>query len=245
MRASPGYEAAYAAEPRVSVRIATFNRADVLVERAIASLRRQTYERWEAIVVGDACTDGTAEQIAAVGDTRIRFENLPARGPYPSRPRARWLVAGTAPMNRGLELATGSWIAALDDDDEWEPDHLEVLLGEARATRGEVVYGRHRVRDASNGRLLGVEVGSWPPRRNGFAFQDAICHCGLRSFRYDPRAHALGEPGDWNLARRLIEAGVRFAHVDRVVTTAHYTPRHLRTRLWLKRSVWRHGYVPG
>ncbi len=95
-------------------------------------------------MIGDACTDGTASRVAAVGDPRIRFENLPVREPYPRRPRAHWMVAGTGPMNRGLELASGAWIAALDDD-EWELDHPEALLREARRTLGEVVYGRHRV----------------------------------------------------------------------------------------------------
>jgi glycosyltransferase involved in cell wall biosynthesis len=245
VRAEAAYEAAYQPRPLVTVRIATFNRADLLVERALASVRRQTYDRWEAVVVGDACTDGTARKVAALGDPRIRFENLPVHGPYPRSPRARWMVAGTGPMNRGLELARGQWIAALDDDDEWEPDHLAVLVDEALRTGAEVVYGRHRVRDAVKGRLLGVEVGSWPPRRGTFAFQDALCHSGLRAFRYDPEAFTLGEPADWNLARRLLEAGALFAYVDRVVMTAHYTPRHLGGRFWLKRTALRHGYASG
>ena len=245
VRAAEDYERAYGDEPLVSVRIATYDRAEVLVERAIASLLRQTYPRWEANVVGDACTDDTAARIAAIGDPRIRFENLPVRGPYPEAARARWMVAGTGPMNRGLELSRGAWIAALDDDDEWEPDHLEVLLGEARRTRAEVVYGRHYVRNASDGRRLAVVVGSWPPRRTQFSFQDAICHAGLRAFRFDPRAFAHGEPGDWNLTRRLVEAGVKFAFLDRVVTTIHYTPRNVQTRFWLMRTARRHGYATG
>ena len=245
MRAAEGYESAYRAEPLVSVRIATFNRADLLVDRAIASLRRQTYQRWEAHVVGDACTDATATRIAALADPRISFENLPVRGPYPRTPRAHWMVAGCGPMNRGLELSRGPWIATLDDDDEWEPDHLEVLLAEAMRTRAEIVYGRHFVRDAADGRLLAIEVGSFPPRRGRFTFQDAICHAGLRAFRFDPRAYTVGEPADWNLARRLVQAGVSFAFLDRVVTTIHYTPRNVQTRFWLRRSSLRHGYVAG
>jgi hypothetical protein len=40
-------------EPLVRVPIATYNASRLLVERAIASIRAQTYERWEAGVVGD------------------------------------------------------------------------------------------------------------------------------------------------------------------------------------------------
>jgi glycosyltransferase involved in cell wall biosynthesis len=245
MRAARGYAEAWGPEPLVTVRIATYNRADVLVERALASLLDQTYECWEALVIGDACTDSTEARVAALGDPRIRFENLPIRGPYPRRSRARWMVAGAMPMNRALERASGAWVAALDDDDEWERDHLEALVAEARRTSAEVVYGRHRIRDARDGRLLRVEVGAWPPRRGSFTFQDSICHAGLRGFRFDPRAFVHGEPADWNLARRLVEAGVRFAHLNRVVSTVHYSPRNLQTRFWLARTVRRHGYVPG
>ncbi len=55
------------------------------------------------LIVGDHCTDDTAERIAALGDPRIRFINLPARGVYPAEPFARWCVAGAAPMNHALE----------------------------------------------------------------------------------------------------------------------------------------------
>ncbi len=145
LRASEAWARAYAEpEPLVTVRIATWNRAELLVERALASLRAQGYERWQAIVVGDACTDDTAERLAALGDPRVRFINLPLQGPYPDDPHERWLVAGIPPMNLGARLAEGTWIAPLDDDDEWEPDHLEVLLAAARREEAELAYGRLR-----------------------------------------------------------------------------------------------------
>ena len=48
--------------PRVSVLIATYNRSDVLRCCAIPSVCCfKTFRDWELIVVGDACTDDTAE----------------------------------------------------------------------------------------------------------------------------------------------------------------------------------------
>jgi len=82
IRASEGWRCAYAEpEPLVTVRIATKDRAELLVERALASVRRQTYSRWEAVVVGSACSDDTEERIAALGDSRIRFHNRAVDGP--------------------------------------------------------------------------------------------------------------------------------------------------------------------
>lgn len=243
MRAAPNYERAYDAEPLVTAWIATYNRAELLCERSLASLRAQTYERWEAVVVGDHCTDDTAERVAALGDSRIRFENLPRRGPYPEDDEQRWMVAGTAPARRAFELARGQWLAQLDDDDEWDPDHLEVLLAEARRTRAEVVYGKWRLGDAANRRLLRLEIGQWPPRYGYFGFQTAIDHAGLRRFRHNPRAYLVREPGDWHRARRLWEAGVRFAYVDRPVTTIWYTPRHPAAAAWFDEMRRTAGYV--
>jgi glycosyltransferase involved in cell wall biosynthesis len=243
MRDEPGYEDAWAPDPLVTVRVATYNRAEILLGRSLASVRRQTYANWEAIVVGDACTDDTAARIAELGDPRIRFENLPVRGPYPEDPGARWMVAGSGPMNRGIELARGAWLAPIDDDDEWDPDHLEVLLAEARRSRTEVVYGKNRLRDARNGRLLNVTIGEWPPREGGFTFQNSVYHRGLGRFRYDLNAYLVREPADWNLVRRMWSAGARFSFLDRPVTTIHHAPTHPEVERWREGIVRTRGYI--
>jgi hypothetical protein len=235
LRASPAWARAYTEdEPLVTVRIATYNRAVMVCERALESVRRQGYEHWEAVVVGDACTDDTAERIAALGDPRITFHNLPARGPYPDDPYARWLVAGIPPMNAATARASGAWIAPLDDDDEWSDDHLEVLLAVARDREAELAYGRLR------GRMqeppIEITLGSWPPRQGAFGFQAAVYNAALADFRYEMACRFLGEPGDWNLARRMWEAGVRFTFVDHVVAT-WYRDRPVESEIQLWRSL--------
>ena len=215
------------------MRVATYNGAELLCSRALASLQAQSYERWECIVVGDAVTDDTEARVRALGDPRIRFIDLPYRGPYPEDPMRLWRVAGTGPMNRGLREANGAWIAPLDHDDEFVPDHLEALLAHARATHAELVYGKLDVRHAATGRVVPNVVGAWPPVYGQFGFQGVLHHAGLRHFEVDPFARFAGEPGDWNLARRMWEAGVRFAFLDRVVTTYYWEPRDEQGKAWL------------
>ena len=224
IRAADDYAKAFEGEPLVSVRIATYHAPDLLCERAIPSLLAQTYTNWEALVVGDHCTDDTEERVRAVGDPRIQFWNLPFRGPYPDDPRARWLVAGAHPANAGIRASRGAWIAPLDHDDAWEDDHIEVLLREAQRTRAELVYGRMRVVNEETGEQ--TELGTWPPTMGQFAFQGAIHHRGLGKFEYDVNCQFSAEPGDSNLARRMWAAGVRFAFLDRIVGTYHHQPRH-------------------
>ena len=82
-----------AAQPLVSICVATCDRAELLVSRCLASLQRQTYPNLQMVVVGDHCTDDTEPRLAAIRDDRLVFENLGVRGPYP-REGSR---AGTSP----------------------------------------------------------------------------------------------------------------------------------------------------
>ena len=75
-------------EPLVSVIIPTWNRGELLATRTLPSVLAQTHQNLEIIVVGDCCTDTTAEMIAAIGDPRVIFYNLPERGNYPSEKKA-------------------------------------------------------------------------------------------------------------------------------------------------------------
>lgn len=235
LRAAPDYDAPWdEPEPLVSVRIPTYNNAQLLCERTLESVRRQTYERWEAIVVGDAVEDDTEARIRAIGDDRIRFINLPFRGPYPEDPQQRWMVAGTAPANRAANEGRGAWIAPLDHDDEFDDDHIEVLLAHARETRAEFVYGKLRVREAATGRIVPNVVGAFPPRYGQFGFQGSMYHQALRAFQMDVNARLVGEPGDWNQARRMWDAGVRFSLLDRIVTTYYWAPVDEPGKAWLR-----------
>lgn len=201
--------------PLVTIRIPTYVRSRLLVERALPSILQQTYQNFEVIVVGDGCTNDTAERIEALGDPRISFVNLPYRYPYPEDRRRRWWVAGAPGVNRGTELARGTWLAMLGDDDEFEPHHLECLLDTARSTRSEMVYGNILERRPAPDE--GVVHARYPPEHGRFNFQAAIFMSALRHFEFSATSWLLQEPSDWNLCRRMIEAGVRIGYVDRVV----------------------------
>jgi hypothetical protein len=224
-RAGADYERAFSdPEPLVSIRIATYNNAELLVERAIASVLAQTYENTEIVVVGDGCTDDTQARVAAMADPRIRFVNLPFRWPYPEDPGHRWLVAGSPAMNVAAQLARGQWIAPLDDDDEFVPDHVESLLTAARANEFEMMYGQIQLRSPDG--LMDERPCTYPPAYAHFGFQASVYMGELRFFEYNPRSWMLDESGDWNLCRRMLEAGVRIGFLDKVVT--EYYP----ARLW-------------
>jgi hypothetical protein len=219
-RTSAEYEQAFEEpEPLVSVRIATYNGAQVLMERTIPSVLAQTYQNFEIVVVGDGCSDDTGARLEAIGDPRISFVNLPHRGVYPADPVKRWQVAGGAAMNHGAELARGLWVAPLDHDDEFTPDHIEVLLRSAMDGAYELVYGRMtQVFEQPDWSRV---IGTYPPAEGQFNFAGALYLRALRFFEWDPRAWVLGEPADWQVGRRMLEAGVRIGFVDQVVTSLY------------------------
>ena len=211
-------------EPLVTVRIATYNRGQMIVDRAIASALAQTYERLEILVVGDHCDAATERAVRSVGDPRLRFVNLPQRGTYPEHRMHRWMVAGSAPMNAALALAEGAWLAPCDDDDELTPDHVEVLLGEAKRRRLEMIWSRARC-EVQPGQW--TVIGSEPLAHAQISHGSVMYSLGLRFFRHSNTCWKLEEPGDWNLWRRMRDAGVRTGFVDRVTYT-HYLEGYKR-----------------
>jgi glycosyltransferase involved in cell wall biosynthesis len=234
LRRSDLYTQAFVGTPLITVRIATYDNIDELTTRALPSVLRQTYPHWELLIVGDGCSDEVARRIDDFRDPRISFWNRSVRGPYPEDRYARWLVTGTHPYNDALAAANGAWIASLDDDDEWADKHLELLLREAQRSHSEVVYGKMHV--LIEGSEIETSLGTWPPQRGDFIFQSALCHAALRHFRYDPHAYLLQEPADWNLARRMLDAGVRFRFLDREVGTYHVGRDDLHASWWLDRA---------
>jgi hypothetical protein len=117
--------------PAISVVIATYNRSRTLAY-AIESVLKQTFTDWELIVVGDACTDDTAEVVAryVAADPRVRFVNL----------ERNW-GQQSAPNNIGCALARARLIAYLSHDDFWLPYHLKACFEGLTATGADLVLG--------------------------------------------------------------------------------------------------------
>ena len=127
-------------EPLISVYTPTYNRGNLLMERALPSVLSQTYKNFEYIIMGDCCTDNTEELVLKVNDPRIRFYNIPKRGyRYPPTAENHWLAGPVAAANQALKMVKGKWIARIDDDDTWSTDHLEELINFAQAGSYEFV----------------------------------------------------------------------------------------------------------
>ena len=222
LRRSDEYRLAYEdPEPLVSVIMPTFDRPDMLLQRSIPSVLAQTHENFEIVVVGDAAPDAVGAALGSFGDPRIRYYNSSVRGPYPSRPEHAWMVVGTPPFNRAMAEARGRWLAPLDDDDSFTPEHIERLLAAARERRLELAYGRLRCRYPDGSEDF---IGEFPPDsefselRASFGLQAALVHGGLRFMQMHLTDPLFGLNNDVSLSRRMIRAGVLMGMIDDVVS---------------------------
>jgi glycosyltransferase involved in cell wall biosynthesis len=100
----------------VTVIMATYNWAPVL-PYSIASVLDQTYRDFELWVIGDGCTDESAEVVTGIGDPRVHWHNLEHNHGHQS-----------APNNEGLARARSPLVAYLGHDDLWLPHHLATLV---------------------------------------------------------------------------------------------------------------------
>lgn len=96
---------------RISVVIPAYNNEQRL-GRAIDSVLAQSRPADQILVIDDGSADGTPK-IAAGYEDKIRFIRQENAGPSAAR-------------NRGIQAASGNWIAFLDADDQWLPDKLRL-----------------------------------------------------------------------------------------------------------------------
>jgi hypothetical protein len=212
-------------EPLVSVVFPILNRDRRSLERSIAAALSQAYRNLEVVAIGVRADGGGPESesdisaaIGSFGDARLRFEELEPGSPAGDRSDPNDSAGGclgTRLFDRGVRLARGSWIAPLAGGDVFGPDHVGSLLSIAVENRLELVYG-----DAWLERPDGVwaRVGEWPPRPGGFHAGAALYAAPLGFIAADPECGRDGEPGDWNVIRRMLDSGVRAGHAETVVS---------------------------
>lgn len=114
----------------VTIVVSTYNRAETL-EQTLRCAMAQTVTDWRMLVIGDACTDRTDAMIAALGDDRITFINLPQR-----------FGEQSGPNSVGMALASGDTVAFLNHDDYWLPTHLEEGLTALEHDAADLYWSR-------------------------------------------------------------------------------------------------------
>ncbi len=137
--------------PVVSVIIPAYQHGRCIAE-ALESIMVQTFQDFEIIVINDGCTDNTEEVLQPyLATNRIRYFHQENQGISLTR-------------NRGLSLATGEFVAFLDDDDVWPPDKLEWQVDVLVSSSALVVGGLSSVFGSKSDRkpiIEGTGYSTW------------------------------------------------------------------------------------
>jgi glycosyltransferase involved in cell wall biosynthesis len=192
--------------PLVSVMMPAYN-CERFIGDAIESLRAQTYQEWELIVVNDGSTDGTAQVARAFRDPRITVIDQRNAGESSAR-------------NTALTHMWGEFVAFLDADDLYLPRHIEAAAavlraeGQIDATYSDGFYCDER------GRFIQTLSSRRIPPSDGDIFDRVLCSSAMLGppvcvvMRRAPvLAHSLEfDPGitigpDWDFFVRFAETG--------------------------------------
>lgn len=209
---------------RLSVIIPMHN-AEATIAEALRSLQAQEMESWEAIVVDDGSTDGSARIAGAIAasDPRILIHSQSNRGVAAAR-------------NAAMDRARGEYLLFLDSDDWMLGGALQALLDQADSSGLGAAYGGSTWVDA-DGSCLGYSNGI---DRGAIGLEDLLecnrfsMHAAIVSrrlidrVRFDP---SLNASEDWDFWIRLAEQGVRWSNTQCDVAAYRMRPAS-RSRDW-------------
>jgi glycosyltransferase involved in cell wall biosynthesis len=200
--ARPTSDAGGAGAPGVTVVIPCFNHGRFIAE-CVASLERQTFPGWRAIVVDDASTDGATPALCdAVRSARVEVLHLPENlGRAPAR-------------NVGIRRAETEAILSLDADDALHPEHLARtvprLLSDPRCG---VVYTDYQLFGDATHVMRARPFDEAALYRTQYIFAGSVFRRSAfdRTPGYREEFNIGNE--DWDLWLSLVEAGYRGEHV--------------------------------
>ena len=84
------------------------------IERCIKSIKKQTFKRFEVIIIDNCSTDQTLKKIKNIIDNRFKIFSINNNG----------ILAKS--RNLGIKKSTTEWVVFLDSDDWWNDNKLEI-----------------------------------------------------------------------------------------------------------------------
>lgn len=182
--------------------------------RAVDSLMAQTCEDWSLVIAKNGGTECLGSYVAELGprlnDERVKMLVLPQNG------------LGYA-LNEALDpfLAGHRAWANLEDDDEWHPYFLEVMLKHLK--KGDVAHCLQKQvprPKQSNGGKMNASRLKWQNWINW-----PMCLWSARVYsEVGPIAEDCGAATDWDWHLRCVRAGMKYVFVDRALVTHHWHP---------------------
>lgn len=200
-------------KPLISVLMPVYDPPLDLLEQAVNSVRKQLYDEWELCIADDASKDDSVRQLLA----RLAREDQRIKVVY--REQNGHISKAT---NSALELATGEFIALLDNDDLLSEHALFYVAQAIMDNPGAgLIYSDEDKLDATGSRLTPYFKPDWNP--DLFLSHNLINHLGCyrASLVRELQGFREGYEGsqDYDLALRCIEqlSDYQIVHIPRVL----------------------------
>ncbi len=191
--------------PFLSVITVCFNSGKTIGD-TLESLKNQTCDDFESIVIDGGSSDNTSEIVEKFGDFVNTFVSEPDQGIYDA-------------MNKGIKLAKGRYLAFLNSDDAYLPNTISLVRAHARSTWPDIIYGKIKKE-----RLLGREVLTrlespdlkLMPETMGIFHPATFVHRDLFE-QFGPYDLRFKQAADYHWLLRAFLAGTNFSYLEEVL----------------------------
>lgn len=157
------------------------------IKETYNSIKSQSYENWEWIIIDDHSTDNSDEVINSIinNDSRVSFfKNNDQKGPGNSR-------------NIGIQKAKGQFLTFIDSDDIWFPDFLEKSIRFCLKNQVDFVFSSYDRYDESMRNKIDTFV--VPPKVN---YKGLLKTCSISCLTAFINIEKLGKKFMPNLSKR-------------------------------------------
>ena len=199
---------------KILICLPTFHSDLSWLKRAVQSVLSQTYDYFDCCIVKDSCNKAnipclecenckeTTNYCKSIKDKRFKYFNLPLNCG----------AAGWGPRNFAIMNSTNNLIAYLDDDNWYEPDHLESLLTSLKENNSEMAYTGTRIIDTNN-KIIHKRIHPYLPKE-GYIDTSEILHKRILFDKYGGWRW-VKKGNDWDMVSRWVE-NLKWAHTNKI-----------------------------
>jgi glycosyltransferase involved in cell wall biosynthesis len=191
--------------PLITVVTVVRNRKKTL-EETILSAINQTYKNVEYIIVDGASTDGTLDIVRKYEDKIDYWMSEPDKGIYDA-------------MNKGIDLATGDYIALLNSDDWYEHDTCEIIVKKINEVKADVYFGMVRVIDKQSNACINISgYNIYVINQNMIAHQTCFISKYIYSkYKYDIKYKSAS---DYDFMIKVYKSNASFCFIEKILSNA-------------------------
>ncbi len=197
-------------QPTVSIAMPVYNIEEKLLNKAIESVKKQLYPKWELCLCDDASTDLSLKETLsrhAREDKRIKVTFRKERG---------GIAAAT---NGAVKMASGAYVCFMDDDDELAETALFEVVGALQENKYDLIYSDEDKIDAKGKYCEPFFKPDWSP--DLLLSNNYICHLAVyrRKLLDDLQGMRTGFDGsqDYDLVLRATEITANIKHIPKVL----------------------------